>query len=437
MKCIVETTSDSGKLACYTSPLAQMFVSLRRASAFIFLCFAFVFFQCATAVAQDTPNPFAAEASQLVHQVLERAGSPGFVTLDVANESSLSAMEVAAARKAIEAELRAANVRLVKPERAVAEITVTISENLQGLLWVAEIKQGLTTQTVMLQSGHTATTTAVRMPSLQLRRTPVFAASDDTPMLDFILTDAKLLFILRGQSITAYKWDGAQWKQINAVNIERSTPAPRDLRGHLVWQPSQLLAYQAGVQCTAPLGPDGVFAGIQCREVDDPWPLDNSFDAFFSSNRNFFSGIIRGANANSAVKSLEVSLPPFYSASALGDVNASWMFTGTDGRARLYSSFTQQPRVYSGWGSDIVSVHSDCGSKWQLLVSKPGDRSQPDAVQALEIASGEPVPVSSALEMSGSITSMWHAQDGLTANVITRDPMSRRYEASTITIDCR
>jgi hypothetical protein len=368
---------------------------------------------------------------------MNRAGSPGFVTLDVQNISSLSNADVALARKAIEAQLRAANVRLVKQERAVAEINVTISENPQGLLWIAEVKQGTTTQTIMLQSARTAALASQHIPALTLRRTLVYVASEDEPMADFVLTDAKILYVLRAQNVTAYKWDGARWWLLNAFSFDRSAPTPRDSRGHLVWQPSQLVAYLPGVQCTAPLESDGFLKGIQCRDIDDPWPLDNSFNAFFSSSRNFFSGIVRGANFNSAVKSIEVSLPPFYSASAIGENNALWVFTGTDGRARLYSSFTQAPRVYSGWGSDVASLHSGCGSQWQLLVSKPGDRSQPDAVQAMEIANGEPVPVSATFEVPGAITSMWRAPDGKGVNLVMRDVMSRRYEASILSVDCR
>src|SRR4051812_20846998 len=136
--------------ACYTSPLAQMSAPFGRALTSLLIV---AFCLSLDAAAQDAPNPFTPQAAQLVTEIMSRAGSPGFVTLDVENRSSLSAADVAVARKAIEAQLRASNSRLVKQERAVAEITVTISENTQGLLWIAEVKQGLTTQTVMLEGA--------------------------------------------------------------------------------------------------------------------------------------------------------------------------------------------------------------------------------------------------------------------------------------------
>src|SRR5207244_11216868 len=128
----------------------------------------------------ESPNPFTQQASQLVSEMMNRAGSPGFVTLDVQNKSSLNAADVTLARKAIETQLRAANVRLVKPERAVAELTVTISENVHGLLWITQIKQGPTAQTLMWQGDKPASSAVAHVPMLTVRNTPVFKQPDGT-----------------------------------------------------------------------------------------------------------------------------------------------------------------------------------------------------------------------------------------------------------------
>src|SRR5207244_2252952 len=107
-------------------PLAQMPAAFGRKPLHTILS---ILIMICCALAQEPPNPFTQQASQLVSEMMNRAGSPGFVTLDVQNKSSLNAADVTLARKAIETQLRAANVRLVKAERAVAELTVTISEN--------------------------------------------------------------------------------------------------------------------------------------------------------------------------------------------------------------------------------------------------------------------------------------------------------------------
>src|SRR5258708_4855342 len=126
-------TSNGKTSACYTAPLAPM-----PASSSTKFIATWMLLSAGFSLAQESPNPFTPQATQLVTEVMNRAGAPGFVTLDVQNKSSLSANDVTLARKALEAQLRATSARLVKPERAVAEISVTISENLQGLLWVAE-----------------------------------------------------------------------------------------------------------------------------------------------------------------------------------------------------------------------------------------------------------------------------------------------------------
>src|SRR4051812_19345511 len=97
---------------CYTSPLAPMSAAFIR----ILLIISLLLSCALISEAQDQQDPFTPQATQLVSDIMDRAGSPGFVTLDVQNKSSLSAADVALARKAVEAQLRAANVRLVKRE---------------------------------------------------------------------------------------------------------------------------------------------------------------------------------------------------------------------------------------------------------------------------------------------------------------------------------
>lgn len=411
--------------ACYTARLAHMPAAFARKLTSL-LILAIVL--CCQVSAQEPPNRFADPAKQLVTELMSRAGAPGFVTLNLDNRSSLTALDVAAARKALEVQLRSANARLVKPERAVAEINVTISENLRGLLWIAEVKQGLTSQTIMLQGDKPASSATMRPPELTVKRTLVFVQEDGTQIVDFALLDAKTLFILEPDRLVAYYSDGSRWSVRNAISLRHSQPWPRDLRGHLAVQQSQMTVFLPGVQCLGVLSADNALQNLGCSETDDPWLLsDQATNAFFPASRNFFSGIIRR---------MDISLPPFYSAASVGDTNPVSIFAGTDGHARLYSGFTQAPHVYSGWGSDIASVRSACGSQWQVLVSRPGDRTQPDAVQAMEIVNREPVPVSAALEIPGSITSLWQSADGKSVNMVIRDVVSKNYEASILSIDC-
>jgi len=96
----------------------------------------------------------------------------------------------------------------------------------------------------------------------------------------------------------------------------------------------------------------------------------------------------------------------------------------------------QQPIILSGLGSDLASIKSECGSRWQILVTRPVDQTQPDAVQALEIVNREATPVSTSIEFSGPITALWPTPEHGSVNAISKDLISGNYEASTLSITC-
>src|SRR5438094_899702 len=119
------------KNTCYTSHLEPMpSRTLYRVyfPASILLIF---IISAAAAAQQDLPeqSQWTKPAHDLVQELLSQAGSPSSVAFNAENRSGMSSAEVAQARKAIAAELRAANVRLVKPEAAIAEVQFTFSEN--------------------------------------------------------------------------------------------------------------------------------------------------------------------------------------------------------------------------------------------------------------------------------------------------------------------
>ncbi len=114
------------------------------------------------------------------------------------------------------------------------------------------------------------------------------------------------------------------------------------------------------------------------------------------------------------------------------------MFTGTDGRTRLYQNELSAPvAVFNGWGSNLAAVHSNCGSGWQLLVSAPADSIRPDSLQAMEIAGHEAQPVSSPIELAGPLSALWTSgKNSEMVNAVMQSPATGRYEAFTLTVTC-
>jgi len=109
-------------------------------------------------------------AGELAKQIAALAG-PGPVRLTIRNDSSLAASEIPAIRRLLERDLRGFGVVTGGSESATL-IRITLSENLQGGLWVAEVVEGTETRVTMLPVSLGSTVSpAGGGPSLTLRRT--------------------------------------------------------------------------------------------------------------------------------------------------------------------------------------------------------------------------------------------------------------------------
>ncbi|MCU1310075.1 MAG: hypothetical protein JWO20_1200 [Candidatus Angelobacter sp.] len=417
---------------CYTAPLAQMSAPFRSRIIFLFIV-SFSFSFAAAQDAQSPTPPYTKAATEFVADLMSRAGSPSLIAVAFENKSEVTPAELAQIRRAIEAQFRAANVRIVKPERALAEFNITISESAQGLLWVAEIKQGLSTHIVMLPVQRASSAVAVRPATFSLRRTSVFVQTDHQIILDFRIIDTQTFLVLTPEQLTTYWLESGKWRAHNSSPIKHSQPWPRDVRGRLFLRETQLQVILPGVRCAGILDGNRDLKSLDCADSDDPWTI--SFDseapvnAFYAPNKNNFTGLLSSSGSDETV-------PAFYSAASIGDMNPAWIFAGTDGRARYYPNMKQQPVILSGLGSDLASIKSECGNKWQVLVTRPGDRTKTDAVQALEIVNREATPVSTPVEFSGPIISLWGTAERGSVNAISKDLMSGNYEASTLSITC-
>jgi len=379
-----------------------------------------------SAQAPQNTAPLIAAANSFVQDILSRAGSPSAVSISFQNLSQLTAETQQAAQDAILNSLRGAGVRLVKPEMALAEVHVTFSEDWQGYVWIAQIKQGPGSQLVISRLPRPERTASVRAPTLTLRKVPVWI--QDGQILDFFV-DNQNLVILEPAQLSVYANDNGQWRQRYTLSINRAQPWPRDLRGKLQVNGLQLSAFLPGTLCTGSLSPPS----LDCHSSDDPWPLDQGqLVAFFSARRNFFNGILAGPSAG-------VSVVPFFSAVTWPGTNQrQWLFTGTDGRARFYLNDLSSPATtFNSWGSNLAVVHSGCSTGWQVLVSSSTDSIRPDSVEAIEMAGREAQTVSSAVDLAGPVSAMWTSgKNSETVNGVMQLPSIGKYEAFTLTVSC-
>ena len=114
----------------------------------------------------------------------------------------------------------------------------------------------------------------------------------------------------------------------------------------------------------------------------------------------------------------------------------TWWFLATvDGQVHLLDGSTDQVLEKLGWGSDIASVRSGCGSGWQVLATGSGEGAN-DAVRAFEVTGREPVAASTPIDVSGAITAMWTESGGTGAVAVAHNSKTGRYEAFRLILTC-
>src|SRR5260370_1580555 len=100
--------------------------------------------------AQSPPTNWNEAARDLAPQIAVKVGSPSNVSLALKNTSPLSGSDVAEIRHTVEAQFNSSGLRIVKPDQSVADIQLTLSQNVQGWLWVAEIRHGNNSDAVLI-----------------------------------------------------------------------------------------------------------------------------------------------------------------------------------------------------------------------------------------------------------------------------------------------
>ena len=318
--------------------------------------------------------------------------------------------------------------------QSAATVRVSISQNQQMSLLVAEIRLGTGDPKVVMAAAPGAPVAApVRSSaSLSIRRTPLW--SQDAAILDAALladSNPEHLLVLDANNVTLYRMAGGHWQLDQTFPIVHARAWPRDLRGRIALSQDHLFdAYLPGVICSAVLASP---LRMECHEVDDPWPLAGApfnLRAFFSPTRNFFNGILVPGIGQ------QTSVLPFYSAAPLPrDKYVLWVMAGVDGAVHMVDGMTDRTSPQLAWGSDMATLKSSCGLGWQVLATTAGSGTV-DSVRAYEIADREPRAVSEPLDFAGRITALWTKDDGITAVAVQRDSETGKYEAFSLAISC-
>lgn len=328
--------------AVYNSPIAEMLTpspgfANRAPSLLLALCFWL------------TPLSYGADWStpelELARKIAAVTG-PGTVALEVVDRASLNKKDVDEISRGLRVQLETLGLRSVKPEQAAATVQVSLSENLQSHVWVAEIHQGAGEPSVVMVSAlRPDAPTFVREPApLTIRKIPLW--SQEERILDVAVLEESSgpshLAVLDPDKVALYRFTDGRWQKEQSMEVTHSRPWPRDMRGRLVMRQDHLLdAYLPGVFCQSS---NRAPFTLTCRASDDPWPLSNQFPlgGFFAANRNFFTGVLSPGIGKQPYTG------KYYSAAPIPRQNYTlWMFATVDGQIHLLDGITDQTARWS------------------------------------------------------------------------------------------
>ena len=273
----------------------------------------------------------AAEA-QLAAKIVSVAG-PKNMAVEVLNRSSLSSATADDIRRNLLTQLAVLGAHFVPGEQGAATVRVSLSEDLQSYVWVAEIRQGANAASIVMVSLPRSAPLPVEpeAAAVVLRKIPLW--SQPERILDVAVTGSNpaRLLVLDGNGVKSYRLQDNRWQLEQSLPIVHSHPWPRDLRGRLVLANSKDLVFEAylpGVHCRSLANAP---PAMTCYDGDDPWPVGSDLsvlNASFTSTRNFFSGALSPAVGK------QTTAPAFYSAAAVPRAQStSWLFATVDGHS--------------------------------------------------------------------------------------------------------
>lgn len=380
-------------------------------------------------------------AASLARQIATLAG-PGPVQLTLRNQSSLKADDLPQIRQMLEQDLRSLGIVPGGNDSATL-IRVTLSQNLHGGLWVAEVQEGTEIRVTMLPVNLDASPAEPGGPTLTLRAEPII--TEPEPVLDaqvFSSAGEQRLVLLESWQVVVYARRTATptgitttptrsspWIEEQRLSIPYIANFSRDMRGRIVAAQDHLFnAYLPGVMCRG--ADNGPAITLACGGSDDPWPVTPTQRAFYDSARNYFMGVL--------APGFGVRLAPFYQAAEISNAGgAAMLLDNVDGSAVLVQNNQTAPvNGTNNWGSDLAAIHSSCGSGTQVLVSGSGAAKGSDNLRAYEISGREAVPASAPIQVPGEVTAIWPSNSGDSAVVVIDKPDSDEYEVWSVAASC-
>lgn len=342
-------------------------------------------------------------------------GSLEEVSLTIRSLSSFTPAEVTDLRRGLETELHSRGIRFTNKSDGAARIDVTLSENLEKRLWIADIRRGESRDVVMVVRALTSAS-APRDAGAPLALQKKLLLDQEDPILDLALIESEML-VLEPARVACYRRKDERWEMRQSLPLPERLASSRDARGRLILDKESFSVYLPGLFCTGSAGS----LSMECKPREARWPFEFG-SAELAKGRNFFS---------------PKNLPAFFSAAAAEEQgNVFWILAGVDGRTLLFDKSLAAIGSFGGWGSEIAGVESGCGRGRQVLATLRGDSLESEAVQAFEFVNRHAAAVSPPLELPGLVTAFWPSASRDSAYAVARNIKTGRYAAFHISVVC-
>jgi hypothetical protein len=336
--------------------------------------------------ATELPSAWTNAVRGLADKIGAAVGTTQGISLDVKNMSSLSPSDVSVARQALENELTQRHFRIVSapsaasavPSDASAQVRVTFSEGIEGLVWVAEIRTSNAPDDAQDDALQVAIVTVaksaaggVHAPKESLTLNKKLVWEQPGKFLDFASfqpteADSASLLILEPARLALYRSSSSQWQLSQSAVIARSNALPRDVTGRI-----DIAAQKVSL------------SGLECAgDLQQP----------------------------QSVKCIAAS--------------------GQSGDPAL--------KIPGHEESESAQLGAKCGDANIELVTGNGDWTQPDTIQGIELANPQATPVvaSDPMGMDGPVISLWAPPNENDARAIVYNLKTNHYEGYLVTATC-
>jgi len=206
---------------------------------------------------------YVAPARELSKKIMRILGRQDAISLRFENRSGLAAAEVAAIRAAIETEMKRLGARTTSGV-GTAGATITFSENVRGLLWVAEVSDEKS-DVVLMEVRQPAGNGDSALSGIALEKDLLW--SQEAPLLDVSDLPAAAdhdayVVLLEPARLQLARRAGRGLEVVRIVELPRSTADPRVPQGRVGQDGEGMQVVFAREQCQVPWSPT---AAVHCQ----------------------------------------------------------------------------------------------------------------------------------------------------------------------------